>query len=194
MSLQLRFASLGLVFLMSGLAGGCSALVDADPADLPPVPGADGGGMDGGRADAGDGGGGGTDGGGGGTDGGDPCAGGCDDGIACSVDACGASGCTHTPDDGACGGERKSPATALHEGMTHRYLKFVHELLHLFLHCCYLDLHLVGRRDQRLESQFEIQNLLFVFLEPHYLRRFLVREGLQFLFQNLPSWLPFQIV
>ncbi len=44
MSLQLRFASLGLVFLMSGLAGGCSALVDADPADLPPVPGADGGG------------------------------------------------------------------------------------------------------------------------------------------------------
>ena len=110
MSSSLRFAALSLVLLMSSLVGACSAFVNADPADLPPAPGVDGGG--GGT----DGGGGGTDGGGGGTDGGgggdgsiDPCAGGCDDGIDCTVDACGAAGCTHTPNDGACGGERCSP-------------------------------------------------------------------------------------
>jgi len=107
MSSSLRFASAGLILLASSLLGACSAFVNADPADLPPVPGVDGGG---GGTDSGgggtDGGGGGTDGGGGGGDGGDPCAGGCDDGIACTVDACGASGCTHTPDDGACSGGR----------------------------------------------------------------------------------------
>ncbi len=82
--------------------GGCSALVDADPDQVP-------------RFDAevgSDGGGGTTDGGGGTTDGGgSTCAGGCDDGVGCTIDECVAGICQHRPDPSRCGDGQRCHAT-----------------------------------------------------------------------------------
>jgi hypothetical protein len=82
-------ALLALVTGGSALVSGCSAIVQPDPDRLRP------------RADGGP-----TierDGGGLGDDAGPLCPAGCDDGVDCTVDACGASGCEHTGDDAACG-------------------------------------------------------------------------------------------
>lgn len=82
---------------------GCSALVDTDPSRLGDDEFVDAGALpDGGTIDAG----GREDSGGGG------CAGGCDDGIACTVDTCAGDACAFTPNDALCGaGERCNPAS-----------------------------------------------------------------------------------
>jgi hypothetical protein len=96
-------ATLVVLSTASVLGAGCSAIIDANPDSLPDAPGSDGGRTDGGRTDAGV------------RDDGGPldapitpdlggvCAGGCDDGISCTIDVCGAGGCTHAPSDAACG-------------------------------------------------------------------------------------------
>lgn len=72
--------------LAGGLVGACSEIVNPDTSRLAPMRELDGGER---------------------TDATPSCPGGCDDGVACTVDACGAAGCTVTPDDAACGtGER----------------------------------------------------------------------------------------
>lgn len=93
-------AQAAVVLALGAACGACSAIVSPDTSRLGPGSDLDGGGVDGG---------GGRDG------GGDPdatpvCAGGCDDGVTCTVDRCGAVGCEHAPDDAACGdGMRCSP-------------------------------------------------------------------------------------
>lgn len=88
-----------------GLLAGCSALINPDEGRL-------GGGEDAGVSlmDSGPGG----DDGGPDTDGGDPgedagaaCPGGCDDGVACTVDRCEDGSCRHAPDDGMCPAEER---------------------------------------------------------------------------------------
>jgi hypothetical protein len=88
---------LGITTAWAALAPSCSAIVDPDngrlrpPADSGPREG-DSGPREG--------------------DSGPMCPGGCDDGIACTTDTCGPTGCTHAPDDAACGaGMRCNPGT-----------------------------------------------------------------------------------
>ncbi len=96
MSLRRDYSPLAIL-VVAALTASCSAAVNADPNSLPPPPGSDGGRTDGGQRDA--------------TvpptDGGGLCVGGCDDGVECTADACGASGCTHTPNDGFCEGSER---------------------------------------------------------------------------------------
>lgn len=103
MSLHRNYSSLArvsLLFVVTALATGCSALIDADADRLPVEPGVDGGRVDGGPQDTGVPP---TDEGVVPPDGGDVCAGGCDDGVRCTLDTCGTTGCVNTPTDGACG-------------------------------------------------------------------------------------------
>jgi hypothetical protein len=99
-----------LAFVVASLAlvPACSALVNPDTTRLE---------SDGGDVDAG----------GGGIDVGHPgdgavsCATGCDDGIACTVDACVMNACQHQPNDAACGPSMRCSPTAgcVPNGMMH---------------------------------------------------------------------------
>ena len=86
-----------------GASAGCSAIVQPDPSRLGGRDAGGGGGVDAGAIDTG-------------PIGVDAfssmgCGGGCDDGVACTVDACVMGRCEHTPDDGACGPMQRCTAT-----------------------------------------------------------------------------------
>jgi hypothetical protein len=130
-----RRSLVGSLFVVAPLAVGCSAIVAPDPGRLGAgdtggpaldaagldAAGLDAAGLDAGRSDTGapvdayspfdaytpiDTGLPGTD---AGSDGGPVCPPSCDDGVACTADACEGGRCVHTPDDALCPGERCNP-------------------------------------------------------------------------------------